>query len=161
MIELSEDTKELNEAMNRFRQASRDLHKHFSAASDFKGHEHNIWEGYDEIRILLFERLVCYPCALEHCKFGYEAQKGIEVKPKYLPIGLFAGSNNECFSSEEFVLLFTEYFEQSEKELVRFKIFKSSEFPELEGKDGFVEIDKVYFDYRNVESPTESNATKT
>ncbi|QQR57412.1 MAG: hypothetical protein IPG59_20925 [Candidatus Melainabacteria bacterium] len=155
MIELSEDTKELNEAMNRFRQASSDLRKHFSAASDFRGHEHNISEGWDEIQKLLFDRLVCFPCALEHFEYG-KAHQGIEVKPKYLPIGLFAGSNSECFSSSDFVLLFRDYFIPAEKECVSFKILKSAEFPELEGKNGFVEVDKVYYEFRNVESTADT-----
>ncbi len=160
---MDEDTKELNEAMERFRLASNDLQvNYFNKANDFRGHEHCIDESFEDVQRLLFESLVRYPCMLEYRKYSsLDVQIGIEVKANEYPIELWVGQDRGHMYlpgmsfSEDTILMFNYFASWEGSDTVEFQFFSSKDHPETAGFRGNVNLNKIHFDYRRLPSKEE------
>ncbi|MCW5824816.1 MAG: hypothetical protein KIT34_18605 [Cyanobacteria bacterium TGS_CYA1] len=151
----NDESQSLNEAMNRFKTASTYLRTEiFSKASDHQEYEYNIWEGFEDVERLLFQRLVTIPCNLENISYGSKIQQSIRVRPlswKDLAI-LNNGSQKdyESFSSDEVELGFVGYFYRihNGEEIcnVEFEVCSSTMHPEAVGGRGFIEAKFVSFE---------------
>lgn len=158
---------DLDEAMNRFRVASRELFNHFFRMPNPYGSGRAPWvheERFQDIQRLLFQKLVVEPFALESGEYG-TPRTDILVKVRHegaVPIMLNRGIDSGYWDypvkevDNEVCLQFIAFFDWDaldfrDNRYVRVRVDCSVACPEIVGKHGLVESQHVRF----VQAPQE------
>ncbi len=160
---------ELNECMNRFRLANRELFNHyFKVPREPSNYKYEFYDGFNAVQEILFQTLVLEPCAIptmdEKYRYGIGAHPSIRVQlpnpnaadnvigsePLFAPIMLnrHLDSGYWDYSVDRFTndatLLLIDYFDwesmySRDNSLVRVQVSDWPQYPETVGKQGLVE----------------------
>jgi len=77
---------EVDDLVNRFRLASRELRNHWFHPPDWDQSEWEVVEGFDEVERLLFETLVLWPAGVQRVDYGRPNPDTIVVPRTPAPI---------------------------------------------------------------------------
>lgn len=157
----------LDEGINRFRFASRELYNNFFRASYEEDYE--LWclmkDGFQEVQKTLFERMIEIPFGLDHYSYGMEAQLNVEVKvdQESMSVMLNRGINTGYWDYPltkipgEYILVFREFFDFNtnvylDHGYTKVEVLKSSDYPDIVGKHGLIETIDAFFKYRDTKN---------
>jgi hypothetical protein len=151
----------LDELMNRFRVASRELFNNYFRVPVRSNNSTEAWDpihDFSEVQNVLFETLVAHPSKLPLLPYGAcQPSMVVTLRPHFAPIML----NREVDSgywdyplnqvAADALLLFIEYFDWDQlavrdNQYVRVKVDNWASHPEAVGKHALIDSHYVWFD---------------